>query len=180
MSTFEFVSVSVAIVLAMTLGRLMSAAGDVFDKARRDPVHIGFYILSFAGIMTTWWAQWLMASVESWTFLEFIAVMASPITLHFLVNALLSSNPSEVTDWRDYFDRNRIWFFSALLALTLMVAVRRWFLSDDTAITFFLALQAVVLIWPLASASRLARVAVLITWGLSLVYAVSVQYTISG
>ena len=180
MSTFEFVSVSVAIVLAMTLGRLMSAANDVFDKTRRDPLHIGFYILSFAGIMTTWWAQWMMAGLESWTFLEFILVMASPITLHLLVNALLSSNPSEVVSWRDYFDQNRVWIFSALLVVSLIVAVRRWLLSDDTAIPLYLAVQAVVLIWPIVSPSRRARLTVLIIWALSLVYAVRVQYTISG
>ena len=100
MSAFEFISVSVAIVLAMTLGRLMSAVNDVFDRERLDFLHLGYYVLSYVAVMTMWWAQWMMVDVESWTFPGFVLVMASPITQYFAVHSLLSPNPSEVNNWR--------------------------------------------------------------------------------
>ena len=65
MSAFEFVSVSVAIVLALTLGRLMTAVNDVFATKRWDILHLGFYSLSYVGILTMWWAQWMMVEVEA-------------------------------------------------------------------------------------------------------------------
>ena len=138
MSAFEFISVSVAIVLALTLGRLMTAVNDVFDRRRRDYLHIGFYLFSYVGILTMWWAQWMVVGVERWTFFGFVIVMASPIAQYFTVHNLLSSNPSEVKNWRIHFEQNHRWFFSALLAMLLAVTTRRFFIADESSLPLFL------------------------------------------
>ncbi len=180
MSAFEFISVSVAIVLALTLGKLMSAVNDVFDKARRDYLHIGFYLLSYIGILTMWWSQWMMVRVETWTFFAFVLVMASPIGLYFTVHSLLSSNPSETESWRGYFERNHRWFFSAMLFTTIAVFLRRFFVADESSqlLLLLFGLRAIVIGWAIASTSRAVHATALATWAVILSYAIAVQFAI--
>lgn len=60
--------------LAITLGKLMTAVNEVFDRNRRDLLHVGFYVLSFVAIMIMWWAQWSMVKNENWNFTVFPSV----------------------------------------------------------------------------------------------------------
>ena len=39
MTVFEFLSVAVSIVLALTLGKLVAATPHVFSRDKRDPIH---------------------------------------------------------------------------------------------------------------------------------------------
>jgi hypothetical protein len=180
MSSFEFVSVSVAIVLAITLGRLMSAVNDVFDRKRRDYLHIAFYLVSYVGILTVWWAQWMMSGIERWTFFGFALVMASPIAQYFTVHALLSANPSEVKDWRGHLNRGHRWYFSAMLALTTAVGARRFFLVEGTAelVLLMLGVNAAALVWAIVSKARLPQFVALVAWVITLGFAVVAQFAI--
>jgi hypothetical protein len=181
MSEFEFISVSVAIVLALTLGKLMTAVNDVFAAERRDIFHLGFYSLSYVAILTMWWAQWMMVEVETWTFPAFVLVMASPIAQYFTVHTLLSANPSGTGSWRNYLTRSHRWYFSALLAQNIAVAARRFLVAGDTSLLllFFIALNSGAAIWAISSSTRIAQTAVLATWAVSLGYAVVVQFAIA-
>jgi hypothetical protein len=181
MSEFEFISVSVAIVLALTLGKLMTAVNDVFATERRDILHLGFYLLSYVAILTMWWAQWMMVEVDTWTFPAFVLVMASPIAQYFTVHALLSANPSGTGSWRSYFARSRRWYFSAFLAQNIAVASRRFLVAEDTSLLllFFIALNSGVAMWAILSSARIAQTAVLATWAVTLGYAVAVQFAIA-
>ena len=182
MSAFEFVSVSVAIVLALTLGRLISAVDDVFDRSRRDYLHLGFYILSYVAVLTTWWAQWMMESVETWTFPGFVLVMASPIALYFTVHGLLSSHSSDVENWRSYFEQRHRWFFSALMVTTIAVGTRRLLLADEDSLQLPLVLgvHAAAIVWGIASQARVAHATTLITWAIALGWSVATQFSIDG
>ena len=180
MSIFEFISVSVAIVLALVLGRLMAAVQDVFDKTRRDYLHLSFYLVCYVSVLTLWWAQWMIANVERWTFLDFVLVMASPIALYFVVHSLLSSNPSKVENWRIHFERERHWFLSGLLVLTIVVALRRVVLAGEDLLQLPLVLGAnlVVLIWAIASKARSVHTLALVMWVVTLGIAVTLQFEI--
>ena len=57
MSIFEFLSVSVAIVLALALGKLIGATVDVFNNERRDFLHYGFFLTAFVSVLVQWWSQ---------------------------------------------------------------------------------------------------------------------------
>ena len=181
MSEFEFISVSVAIVLALTLGRLMTAVNDVFAAERRDILHLGFYLLSYVAILTMWWAQWMMVDVETWTFPAFVLVMASPIVQYFTVHALLSANPSEIESWRSYLTRSHRWYFSALLAQNIAVAARRFLIAEDTSLLllFLISLNVVATLWAILSSARIAQIVVFAVWAVALGYAVAVQFAIA-
>ena len=180
MSIFEFISVSVAIVLALALGRLMSAAHDVFDRKRRDYLHLGFYLVSYAPILTIWWAQWMLVDVERWTFLDFVLVMASPMAMYFTVQSLVSSNPSDVANWRIHFDQQRRWFFSALLVTVVAVAARRVFVAEESLLRFpiFLGFNILAVAWAIASKARPVHILALVIWVVTLGYAITLQFAI--
>ena len=180
MSIFEFISVSVAIVLALALGRLMTAAQDVFDRKRRDYLHLGFYLVCYVVVLSTWWAQWMLVGVERWTFLDFVLVMASPIALYFTVHSLVSSNPSDVENWRIHFDQQRRWFFSALLVTVVAVAARRVFVAEESLLRFpiFLGFNILAVAWAIASKARPVHILALVIWIVTLSYAITLQFAI--
>ena len=79
MTQFEFISVAVSIVLALSMARLLSAVPHLLAPDRRYwvpclwaasllPIHLGF-----------WWAIWAYREVVAWTFRGFAAAMLTPV-----------------------------------------------------------------------------------------------------
>ena len=118
MTHFEFISVAVSIVLALSLARLLSAVPHLLAPGRRYwvpclwaasllPIHLGF-----------WWAIWAYREVDAWTFRGFAAVMLTPVLLFLTVTILVSDSPGTVESWRErFYSRHRVFFSLFLVAL---------------------------------------------------------------
>jgi len=126
MTQFEFVSVAVSIVLALSVTRLLTAAPHLLVSGRRYWVH-GLWAASLLPIhLGFWWAMWAYREVDPWTFRGFAAVMLTPALLYLTVTTLVSDSPSSVESWRERFYARRRVFFS-LLFLALMSSPLRQF-----------------------------------------------------
>ena len=129
MSIFEFLSVSVAIVLALALGKLIGATIDVFNKERRDFLHYGFCLAAFVGVTVIWWSQWRMVSKESWHYGEFLLLLGVPISSYLAAHVLVSNDSSRVSSWRSHFVLVHRWFFAALGAQVVLATLRRVYID---------------------------------------------------
>ena len=126
MTQFEFISVAVSIVLALSMARLLSAVPHLLAPDRRYwvaclwaasllPIHLGF-----------WWAIWAYREVDAWTFRGFAAVMLTPVLLFLTVTILVSDSPGTVESWRErFYSRHRV-FFSLFLVALLSRALRQF------------------------------------------------------
>ena len=180
MSIFEFLSVSVAIVLALTLGKLISATIDVFSKERRDFLHYGFCLTAFVGVPVIWWSQWTMVSKEAWHFGEFLLLLGVPVFSYLAAQVLVSNDSSRVSCWRSHFVLVHRWFYAALGAQVILATVRRVYIDGNPGIGLtFQGMAPVVSLSILAiglfSTKRIVHIGILLYWSALILFSVAGQ-----
>jgi hypothetical protein len=123
---FEFISVAVSIVLALSVARLLSAVPHLLAPGRRYWVHALWAVSLLPLHLGFWWAMWAYREVNPWTFRGFGAAMLTPAFLYLTVTVLVSDSPSTVESWRDrFYSRHRVFF--ALFFVTLVSSPLRQF-----------------------------------------------------
>ena len=80
MTLFEYLSVAVSIVLALGLGKLVSSLPATFAPDRRDWLHANFVLLIATTHLLMWWNLWSLRALSSWNFLQFLLVIANPVS----------------------------------------------------------------------------------------------------
>ena len=86
MTQFEFISVAVSIVLALSAARLLTAIPHVLAPGRRYWIHALWSVLLLLMHLSFWWAIWIYREIDPWTFRGFVAVMLTPAFLYLTVN----------------------------------------------------------------------------------------------
>ncbi len=178
MTIFEFLSVAVSIVLALTLGKLIAATPHVFSSGARDVLHAGFFLVNSFVVLVIWWMVWTLNDKASWNFLEFITLMGSPICLYLSAHILVSDEPREIDNWRVHFESVHRWYFAATLA-TVVFAILRMTLVLGAQMRLTLGFIALVIAFTvgIVSSRRSIHAGVLLFWLLFQVFAVSQQFT---
>ncbi len=126
MTQFEFISVAVSIVLALSAARLLSALTHLLAPGRRYWVHAVWCVTLLSVHLGFWWAIWTYREVDPWTSRGFAAVMLTPALLYLTVSTLVSDSPAAIKSWRTHFyARHRI-FFSLYLAVLLSLPLRQF------------------------------------------------------
>ncbi len=119
MTQFEFISVAVSIVLALSLARLLTAVPHLLAPRRRYWVHGLWAAVLLPMHLGFWWNMWAYREVDVWTFRGFAAVMLSPVLMFLTVTVLVSDRPDTVESWRErFYSRHRVFF--ALFLVTLL------------------------------------------------------------
>lgn len=126
MSLFEFVSVIIAVILALSLGQLLFGVSALV-KARWQVQgflpHTLWLAAVFLGILAHWWAQWDFRDLE-WTYPGFIYVVLGPTLLFFAVTLLIPDRIGEGSiNLRDHFLGVRRVFMLIMLAFIILA----WF-----------------------------------------------------
>ena len=130
MTLFEFLSVAVSIVLALSAGELLTNLRYAFDADRRYWVHSIWVIQQLLMHILVWWALWAYRDVQSWNLLTFTLVLLPPGFLFLCTTTLVPRNSSEIVSWHDHFFQVRRWFFAARILFIVAAAVRTWLLLD--------------------------------------------------
>lgn len=131
MTQFEFVSVAVSIVLALSAARLLSSLGHVLAPGRRYWIHALWCLIMLGGHLTFWWAVWTLHDIESWSFRSFAALMLSPALMYLVAGVLVSDDPASVASWQAYFQGRRRTYFALLGAMSLSVPFRQFAVLGD-------------------------------------------------
>ena len=146
MTQFEFISVAVSIVLALSAARLLTALPHLLAPGRLYWVHALWSAMLLVGHLGFWWAIWTYREVDPWTFRGFAAVMLTPALLYLTVSALVSDSPAMVESWRTHFFARHRAFFSLLLAAALSVPLRQFAVLGDAAAPLFQGVPQVPLL----------------------------------
>ena len=119
MTLFEYISVAVSMVLALTVVRGLDAIGRVYSAERRYSVHVIWFSLKLFQPLVIWWSMWGLKGVTGWNFFAFVMVVAGPVMLYLQMATLVPRDLTTVSDWRGHFYRVRRRFFLANIALAL-------------------------------------------------------------
>ena len=177
MTQFEFISVAVSIVLALSVARLLSAVPHLLAPGRRYWVH-GLWAASLLPIhLGFWWAMWAYREVDAWTFRGFAAAMLTPALLYLTVTVLVSDSPGTVESWRERFYSRHCVFFSLFFLMLLSSPLRQFAVLGSplpspgagAPLVFGLLLIPVAAIGAITDKERIHQVLVLIAAATALV-----------
>ena len=130
MTLFEFLTVALSIVLALSAGQLLTNLREVFDPARRYWVHAVWVVHLLVQHILVWWSFWAYRDVESWNLATFgIALLPAGI-LFVCTSTMIPSYASTVASWESHFFEVRRWFFAARSLFVISAGLRTWLLLD--------------------------------------------------
>jgi hypothetical protein len=125
LSHFEYVSIAVALIYALVIGRLLTGLGPSIEERRRYPIQIAWILTLFLVCIFSWWQLWATREVE-WTALRFLWILALPSLLYIRAAILTGSDPREIDSFRDHFFSNRLSFFGMGVATAAYIVLSPW------------------------------------------------------
>ncbi len=133
MTHFEFVSVAVSIVLALSVARLLAALLHVLAPGRRYWIHSLWSLALLFAHLDFWWTIWIYREIDPWTFTGFAVVMLTPALLFLTVSSLVSDSPTTIASWRTHFYARHRVFFSLYLATICSIPLRQLIVLGDAS-----------------------------------------------
>ena len=131
MTHFEFISVAVSIVVALSAARLLTALPHVLAPGRRYWIHSLWSLALLFAHMDFWWTIWIYREIDPWTFTGFAMVMLTPALLFLTASALVSDSPTTIASWRTHFYARHRVFFSLYLATICSIPLRQLIVLGD-------------------------------------------------
>ncbi len=118
MGVFEYLGVLISVIMGLGITHLASGATKLIqhrDSVRFYLPHALWTINILVYILLIWWGMFWWSTHENWFVYEYLFITFYAIVLFFLASMLYPWDMSEDIDVREYFFKNRLWFFGALL-----------------------------------------------------------------
>jgi hypothetical protein len=126
---FEHISVLVSIVLGLGLTQLLIGVHRLVqgrERIRTYWLSLLWVALIFVSQVEWWWASYALRDLTVWNFFYFLFVLLSPVSLFLASAFVLPEIESEKHyDLREYYYRNRSWFFAFVATGPALDAIRR-------------------------------------------------------
>ena len=113
MTLFEYLSIAISIVLALSAAQLLGSLREVFDPDRRYWVHALWVVHVLLIHVIGWWGLWAFRDLESWNLAFFGLFLVIPGLLFVCSNTLVLPQRSIETSWEQHFFSVGKWFFVA-------------------------------------------------------------------
>jgi dolichyl-phosphate-mannose--protein O-mannosyl transferase len=111
MSHFEYVSVAIALIFALAVGRLLGGLSLSLTESRRYWVHTTWIVVLLLVSVMSWWFMWRGNEV-TWTPIRFLWALSIPALLYVRAAVLLGRPGEEPGSFYDHFYKIRPLFFS--------------------------------------------------------------------
>ena len=110
MTHFEYLSIAISIIFALSIGRLVVAIPAVVDPKRFDALHFGHFLCLLLVQMQFWWRGWQFSSVTQWDFAGFVMSLSVAMLYYLAAHLLVPMNYLEIGSWRSHFTNVSRWF----------------------------------------------------------------------
>ena len=126
MTLYEHIAIANSIILSLAVVRLLDAIPHAFDPSRRYLIHCAFIVVTLWAGAQYWWISWTFSHVESWTYAKFLLYLAPPAILYSVARTLSSPDPSQVSNFREYFVESYRRFFFLFAAYMGFIVLGSW------------------------------------------------------
>ncbi len=155
MSIFEFVLVTVSLIMALGITLLLRHIAAVIRYRKSIELYwvaLTWMAFQFVTVTWVWWSLWDFAAVE-WTYPRFLYLLAGP-TLHFIaISMLVSTDVSKPNaSLIENFSSIRVPFMLVLSAVQVFVALDGWVFGVEPLWNSLRALQVAMLFLYLTAA----------------------------
>ena len=123
MTSFEYLSVLIAVIMGLAVTRLLSGVGQVIR--RREQVR-GYWVHSLWSfnvliyLLGVWWGMFAWDQAPSWNYFVFLFIVLYAIVLYLTADVLYPNAVESEVDLREHFFGHRHWFFGLLLVAHLL------------------------------------------------------------
>ena len=131
MTSFEYITIPVSIVLALGLGRVLTAFIGLVDRQRRDWLHLVWCLSLAAGMLGQWLAIWPLNTNQVWNGFEFFVVMFSPILYFTAAHVLVPGNLDSVDSWAEHLSKIARPLLILMLLSVVNFFVRNYVILED-------------------------------------------------
>lgn len=125
MSHFEYVSVAIALINALVVGRLLAGLSFSLAAGRQYWVHTVWISTLLLISVMSWWAMWRLNEV-TWTPIRFLWALSLPALLYVRASILLGHSGDEPDSYYEHFYEKRRLFFSLGLLTSAFIALTPW------------------------------------------------------
>jgi len=142
MTTFEFLSVLVSIVIGFGLTHLLGGLGHAYHFRRvskMDAVHVAWTITVFFVLVLNWWVFLLWRDIDDWSFSDFFMIILWTTSMYVMALALYPPKLSEDVNYRTLFETNRTWFLATFTVMCLLDLNVSWTRDQGTTELFYIA-----------------------------------------
>ena len=155
MSIFEFVLVTVSLIMALGITLLLRHIAAIIRYRKSIELYwvaLTWMALQFVTVTWVWWSLWDFAAVE-WTYPRFFYLLAGP-TLHYIVISMLVSTDVSKPNASliENFSSIRVPFMLVLSAVQVFVALDGWVFGVEPLWNSLRALQVALLFLYLTAA----------------------------
>ncbi|MEP0202661.1 MAG: hypothetical protein ABJ084_00955 [Halioglobus sp.] len=125
MSHFEYVSVAIALMNALAIGRLLAGLSSSLAADKQYWVHTTWISTLLLIAVMSWWAMWALNEV-AWTPIRFLWALSIPALLYVRASVLLGHSGDEPDSYYEHFYAKRPLFFSLGLVTAAFIALTPW------------------------------------------------------
>jgi hypothetical protein len=124
LSQFEYITISVSLVLAFGVTRLLGGLPQMLRGESPYWVHTLWSVTALLNYPLFWWVFWNYRNVEEWTLGAFLLTLAYPGLCYVGATLLIPPNAADDTDWRAHFFSIRRAIFSVFaVAVAVLLGV---------------------------------------------------------
>ena len=127
MSSFEFISILMSIVIGLGVTNLLAGAGRAFYRRRETPmdeVHIVLTAGTLLLLILQWWVTFRWNTETHWTFDHYLALIIWAVSMYLLTVFLYPPDLSEAEEHQARFERNRSGYYSSFVVMCLLDIVQ--------------------------------------------------------
>lgn len=117
MGIFEYLGVLISVIMGLGITHLATGTTKLIqhrEGVRLYLPHTLWTINVLMYILLIWWGMFWWSGHENWYAYEYLFITVYAIVLFFLASMLYPLDMKEDIDVREYFFKNRMWFFGAL------------------------------------------------------------------
>ena len=127
MSSFEFISILMSIVIGLGVTNLLAGLGRAFYRRRETPMdetHIVLTAGTLLLLILQWWVTFKWNTETHWSFDRYLALIIWAVSMYLLTVFLYPPDLSEAEEHQARFERNRSGFYSSFIVMCLLDIVQ--------------------------------------------------------
>ncbi|MBT8080746.1 MAG: hypothetical protein KJO31_19345 [Gammaproteobacteria bacterium] len=118
MGVFEYIGVLISVIMGLGITHLATGATKLIqhrDEVRFYLPHMLWTANILVFILLIWWGMFSWSGHHTWHASEYLFITLYSITAFFLASMLYPWDMARDINVREYFFKNRVWFFGGLL-----------------------------------------------------------------
>jgi len=127
MSSFEFISILMSIVVGLGVTNLLAGAARAFYRRKRTPideVHIVLTAGTLLLLAIQWWVTFKWNTETHWSFERYLVLIIWTVSMYLLTVFLYPPDLSEEEEHEARFERNRAGYYSSFIVMCLLDIVQ--------------------------------------------------------